>query len=273
MNVTHKHLVLTGGLVLAALLGAQAPVSAQIFSDGFESYPVGVLPPQGGWNDFGGSQPITVSTLQAHSGTRSMRLSEGTDTQGGATTGYGSDVWLNFAAAPISGRIVNFRYWQFVESSVDSIAFMYISTGAMPNSFQTGLDLRAGATTAGNVFGPNMLVVQDQGGQPTLMAARPIVTGRWVEYNMTINLVANRFDMSYDGVSVISNGQWDTTPGDGVTLGGMDFWMQLGNANGINNGVFYDDFSLVQVPEPSALLLAPLAVGLVMFRRWRQSPV
>jgi hypothetical protein len=250
-------------LVLAVILGATAPASAAaIFSDGFESYAAGTLPPQGGWTDFGGSQPITVSTVQAHSGTRSMRLSEGT-----ATGGYGSDVFRNFLGTPISGTVLNFSYWQFIENSVDSVAFMYISTGSMPGTFQTGLDLRAGATTAGNAFGANMLAVQDIGGAATLMAFQPIVTGRWVEYNLSIDLIANQFNMSYDGVSVMSGTQWDTTPGDGVTFGGINFWMQIGNANGINAGVYYDDFSLVAVPEPSALVLAPLGLVLLKLRR------
>ncbi|MFO1513410.1 MAG: PEP-CTERM sorting domain-containing protein [Verrucomicrobiota bacterium] len=137
----------------------------------------------------------------------------------------------------------------------------------MPSSFQTGLDLRAGATTAGNAFGANMLVVQDISGNPTLMTSQPIVTGRWVEYNMTINLIANKFDMQYDGLNVVSGAQWDTTPGDGVTFGGIDFWMQIGNANGINNAVYYDDFRLVEVPEPSSLVLAPLGLLLLKLRR------
>lgn len=257
-----KAFTLAGTLVVAAMLSGSTPVSAQIFSDGFESYPVGNFTSLGRWNDFGGAEPLSISTAQAHSGTRSLRLGE-------STGNYGSDVYLNFQNAPINGKIVNLSYWQFIESSVDTIGFMYISTGAMPSAFQTGLDLRAGATSAGNVFGANMLTVQDISATPTLMASRPNITGRWVEYNLTIDLVANKFDMLYDGASVLTGAQWDTTPGDGVTLGGIDFWMQLGNANGINNSVYYDDFRLVEVPEPSALVLAPIGLLLLKFRRRR----
>lgn len=268
-----QRLTLSAVLVLTVLLGATAPVSAAtIFSDGFESYAAGTLPPQGGWTDFGGSQPVTVSTAQAHSGTRSMRLSEGTDTLGGQSTGYGSDVYRNFPGTPISGKVVNFSYWQFIENSVDSVALMYISTGSMPNNFQTGLDLRAG-TLNGNNSGPNMFVVQDVADTPTLIAQQPVVKGRWVEYNMTIDLIANKFNMSYDGANILSGAQWDTTPGDGITFGGIDFWMQLGNANGVNAFVYYDDFSLVEVPEPSALVLAPLGLALLKLRRRSQASV
>lgn len=261
-----KHFTFAGALALAAMLSAPAPVSAQPFNDGFESYPLGSFTSQGGWEDFGGFILPSVSTLQAHSGSQSLRLSEGT----GSGNGYGSDVWRNFSASPISGKVLNFSYWQFIENSVDSIGFMYLSTGAMDNTFQTGLDLRVGATSAGNAFGGNLLVVQDIAGQATLMVS-PVskIMGRWVEYNMTIDLIANTYNMSYDGASVVSGLQWDTTPGDGVTFGGIDFWMQVGNANGINAAVFYDDFRLVEVPEPSTLLLAPLGLLLLKLRRRR----
>jgi hypothetical protein len=256
----------------AALCGLASPASAQlIFSDGFESYPGGTLPPQGGWTDFGGSQPIVVSTTQAHSGTNSMRLSEGTDTIGGTTSGYGSDIFRNFLpTGTITSGTVNFAFWQFIEPAVDSVAFVYISTGRMPDTFQTGLDLR-GDTINSIGFGNSLLVVQDVAGQPTAFGLRPIVTGRWVEYNMTINLSANTYTFSYDGVAATA-GTWDTTPGDGVSLGGMDVWMQNGNANAVNNFVYYDDFTMtvVPVPEPSAVLLTPFGLGLWAYRRRRR---
>src|SRR5689334_22879646 len=108
---------------VVAALAATGTASAQ-FSDGFETYAPGVLPPQGGWVDFGGSQPVTVSTTRAHSGTRSMRLSEGTDTLGGTSTGYGSDVYKNFApAGTITTGWWQFSYWQFIDQGVDSVAF------------------------------------------------------------------------------------------------------------------------------------------------------
>src|SRR4051812_26817233 len=84
-------------LLAVGILACAAPAFGQIV-DGFESYSAGSFP-GGGWTDFGGSQPIIVSTTQAHTGTKSMRLSEGTDTIGGTTTGYGSDVYKNFLPA------------------------------------------------------------------------------------------------------------------------------------------------------------------------------
>src|SRR5437764_258625 len=82
---------------------------------GIESYPVGTFanPAQNGWTDFGGTQPVTISTTQAHSGTNSMRLAEGA---GGANGGYGSDVYRNFIpSGVITSGTVNFSYWQFIE--------------------------------------------------------------------------------------------------------------------------------------------------------------
>lgn len=258
------------GLIVAGTLAMASTSFAQL-NDGFESYAVGTLPPQGGWTDFGGSQPVTVSTVQAHSGTKSMRLSEGTDTGGGTTTGYGSDVYKNFLpAGTISTGQYTFSYWQYIEPTVDSIAFMYISSGRMPTVFGTGLDLRSNSANTGNAAGSSMLVVQDIGGVPTLVAApAAIVTGRWAQHSMSIDLSANTYSYSYDGTTMVAAGQWDTTPGDGVTLGGFDFWMQLGNANGINNFVYYDDFLLTQVPAPSSMALVLLS-GTMLSRRRRR---
>src|SRR5262245_61288036 len=128
--------------VAAAFFMVSAPANAQvIFSDGFETYAAGSnINGQGGWNDFGGSQLTTVSSTRAHTGANSMRLSEGTDTIGGTTTGYGSDVYRNFAANPLTAAdftgIFNYSYWQFINAPVNSVAFMFMSTGSMPNTFQ-----------------------------------------------------------------------------------------------------------------------------------------
>lgn len=85
---------------------------------------------------------------------------------------------------------------------------------------------------------------------------------------MDIDLGLNQYTYRYDGNTVVTNGQWDTTPGDGVTLGGLNVWMQLGNANGQNAFVYYDDFNLRVVPEPAAALMGILSlVGLGAFRR------
>jgi hypothetical protein len=256
-------------VILALAILANGSLAHGQFTDGFESYPVGNLPPQGGWTDFGGTQPIRVSTAQAHSGTKSMQLSEGTGTLGGTSTGYGSDIYKNFAnAGVLTTGTYNLSYWQFVETGVDSVAFMYISTGRMPTTFQTGLDLRAD-TWGGSGVGVGMLVVQDVGGQATLVAPpQNLVLGRWVEHSMTVNLNANTYSYSYDGITVVPNGQWDTTPGDGVSLGGLNFWMQLGNANAQNQSVYYDDFALTLVPEPASAITGLLAcLGLAAFRR------
>lgn len=254
-------------LALAVL--ANAPLAFGQFSDGFESYAVGNLPPQGGWIDFGGSQPITVSTAQAHTGTKSMRLSEGTDTLGGTSSGYGSDVYKNFAAVgTISTGRYEFSYWQFMEQAVDSVAFNYITTGRLPTTFETGLDLR-GDPINGSGVGANLAIVaQDVGGTLTLIGSAPLVVGRWVEHKVDVNLATNLYTYSYDGNAIVTGQQWDRTPGNGVTLGGINFWMQLGNTDGVNSAVYYDDFNLRLVPEPAMGLFAALGgLALAAFRR------
>jgi len=265
-------------LLAVGILACAAPAFGQIV-DGFESYSAGSFP-GGGWTDFGGSQPIIVSTTQAHTGTKSMRLSEGTDTIGGTTTGYGSDVYKNFLPAggytSATHSSVQFSYWQYIDPSVDSVGFMYISTGRMPTTFESGLDLRADSPNQ-YTFGSSLLVVQDNNGDPNMptLQASPValVKGRWVNYSLTVNLTANTYNFSYDGTQLVTNVQWDRTPGNGVTVGGLDFWNQLGNANGVNAFIYYDDFNTVAtaVPEPATASVALLGFGALAAARRRRA--
>jgi hypothetical protein len=260
-------------VLVAGILACAVPAFGQII-DGFESGTVGT--PPAGWTDFGGAAPFVVSDTRAHTGTKSMRLSEGTDTQSGTTTGYGADVWKNFlpAGGYTSGTVI-FSYWQFIDPGVDSTAFMYISTGRMPTTFETGLDLRADGGGQGG-FGANMmLVAQTVGTTPTLQAAPvPLVKNRWVEHSMTVNLDTDRYSYSYDGVVLVNNLEWDRNPspsGAGAALSGINFWMQLGNANGVNEFVYYDDFNTV-IPEPATASIALLgACALVATRKRRRA--
>lgn len=267
-----KRFVAACALVVGISLVSSAPVSAQAFTEGFETYPVGLFVPPtvNGWTDFGGSQPINISTTQAFAGTKSMRLSEGTDTIGGQTTGYGSDVYRDFLpTGVVSGGKYQFSWRQFTETGVDSIGFMYISTGRVGlGNFATGLDLRSSAAATGNAAGTNMLVVQDVGATPTLFGTAPQVFGAWSFFDVFIDLDNNMYNLSYNGSPVVTGLQWDRNPGDGVTLGGFDFWMQIGNADAVNKFVYYDNFSLVAVPEPSSMLLAPIGLaGWKLLRR------
>lgn len=263
----------TAFIAVVTLFAASSFARAQVlYSEGFETYTSGnVLPPQGGWIDFGGSQTIIVSSTQAHTGLNSMRLSEGTDTQGGTTTGYGSDIYRNFVGAPISSGIVNLRFFQFVQTGVDSVSHMYFSTKAMDGSaagFQAGLWLLSSSGTGGAVV-PGTSLIATRGATDTPLAA-PVaqVFGAWAEHNLTVNLGTNTFSYSYNGAPVITSAVWDTVPADGISFGGINFWMQNGNANAVNNFVFFDDFTLTQVPEPSSIALT--GIGLAGAAWWRR---
>lgn len=230
------------------------------WSDGFESYAVGILPPQGGWTDFGGTQTINVSGTQVHSGTKSMRLREGTT----ANDGYGSDVFYNFnGGVPITAGTWNFSWWQFMQG--DTVSFMFVTTGVLPATFNTGLDLRADPS---NVFGlgNSLLAVQADPNAPDLKGSAPIVQNRWVEHSITVNLDANKYDYSYDGAALVTNGVW--TYSGTPALGGFNFWMQLHNTDTLLTFTYFDDFNLVLVPAPGAAGLLGLG-GLLMARRRR----
>ncbi len=255
-----KRFVVACAFVAGITLFAPAPASAQVFTDNFDTYVTGsTLPPQGGWADFGGTQPITVSATQAFSAPNSMRLQEGTS----ANSGYGSDIFRNFFGAPITTGTVTFSYRQFVEPTVDTMAFNFISTGAMPSTFQTGLDIRTVADGTGALAGgTTVLAVQGA----TIVGSAPQVFGAWAAHNLVVNLDANTFTYGYNG-SPVAAGVWDAAAP--VSFGGINFWMQFNNPNGLQDFVYYDDFSLsvVPVPEPSSMLLAPLGFAAWKLRR------
>ncbi len=264
-----KRFLVTCAIVAGIFLCVPASASAQVFTDGFESYALGTLPAVNGWTDFGGTQPNVVSSTQAHSGTKSIRQSEGAS---GANNGYGSDLFRNFLPAGVTttGKF-RFTYWQFVETGLDTVAFNYHSTGHIDISgtgFQTGLDLRTNSN-AGGAAGPgnNILAVQQVGVSNLIFGSTAQIYGSWVEHLLDIDLDNNIYGYKYNGLAVVAGQPWDRDLTDGVSLGGFNFWVQVGNANNLTNFVYYDDFSLTAVPEPSSMLLAPLGFAAWKLRR------
>lgn len=251
-------------LVVGMAVVSSAPATAQvIFSDGFESYASGSnLDGQGGWVNFGSSTLTTVSSTQAQSGINSMRLEEGPN----PPDGYGSDVYRNFGPLITSG-IVNFSFAQFVETGVDTAGNLFVSTQAMPTTFQPGVWIMTASGPGGTpAAGTNVIVTRGATDAP--LGTVPQVFGAWANHSLTVNLDANTFDYTYNGSPVVTGGVWDTVTTDGVSFGGMNFWMQFGNLNGVNNFMYFDNFSLTVVPEPSSMALAGL--GLAGATWWRR---
>lgn len=241
-----------------------APSALAQWSDGFEAYAVGTLPPQGGWTDFGGTQPIAVSTTQAHTGTKSMRLREGT----AANTGYGSDIFINPPGTILSTGEWTLSWWHYSTGDCDD--FMFVSTGAMPGTFNEGLFIYYDVANRFIANTPPVLMAV-QGAN--IIGTGTLVQNVWAEHRIEINLYDNKMDYFFNGAQIVNDAAWDATlgPGPGATLGGFNFWKQFQPAAGANatqDFTFYDDFNLALVPAPGSAALLGLG-GLLMARRRR----
>lgn len=256
---------LTSFLLVCGLSGFS---HAAIWTDNFDSYAAGNFTSlSGGWTEFAGAaEPVAISTDVAHSGNHSLKLIEGPS----SGNGYGSDVFVNFPTLLTSGQY-QFRFWQFVETGFDSTSDLFITEGLLPGAFDTGLDI---ATDGGNIFGGGQAIIPWQ--YTTTAAFIPPTTtlaaiqfGQWAEHVVNINLDADTFSYTYNGATVVANAPWNITAA-APALAGMNIWVgnEVGsNADNVVQAIYYDDFSLTAVPEPSAGLLVAIGCAAVGMRR------
>jgi hypothetical protein len=127
----------------------------------------------------------------------------------------------------------------------------YAEQGTITPAVQVELD----CDLADNVFAPDW--------QPVL--PRPaLARDQWVPIEFLIDLDNDYHESRYNG-QLASAGMWSGNFGNSVSFEGIDLF---GHPNG-GGTVFYDDFSLVAVPEPGAVVLSLLA--LMLRRRARGS--
>jgi hypothetical protein len=199
-------------LMALAIAGVSGIASASVFTEDFESYPVGDLHGKNGWKgwDNVAGAGAKVSTKFANSGTKSVEIV-------GA-----SDFVHEFKLA--GGKYI-FSIMQYIPSGGTGISWFillntYLDGGPNDWSIETQYNLATGSITPWH------------GG---ISGAAEILFDQWVEIKVLINLDKNTFDEYYGG-TLIASGQWDdNTHG---TLQAVDLF-----ANGASN-VYYDDIKI-----------------------------
>jgi hypothetical protein len=209
-----------GALALIAVLSWAGNLWAGEFTEGFESYdPGSSVHGQGGWkgwdNVAGAGAP--VSNLLSHSGRNSIEILNSSDLV--HEFSLTSDKWVVTAYQYIPTGAKGTTYFILLNT--------YRDTGPYDWSVQTAYDLTAGTVT------PQMGTTHNE--------AR-MVYDQWVEIRVAIDLTANTFEESYNGVQIAS-GTWDDDAHG--TLQALDLY-----GNGASS-VFYDDISVASANTTS----------------------
>ena len=223
-------------MFLAGTLALAFTVGAAGVSDDFEGYALDSdLHGQGNWAgwDNTASAGAKVSNAFALSGTQSVNVTGGSD--------------LVYQFSDVSSGIWSLTVQQYIPStSTGNSYFILLNQYAHGGPYNWSVQIQ-------NNMGTGQ-IISDQGGAATL----PMVKDSWVELGFTFDLSASTVTETYNG-TVLSTHAWQT---DGINqLQGMDLF-----ANGAGP-VYYDNLSLVQIPEPSiAVLLAVGALALALRR-------
>jgi len=202
--------------VAIALSLVPAATLAQ-WSENFDSYPVGPLVPQGGWEGWGGNPAATLYVVNDlfHSAPNSAECRPTTDCVH-RFTGVSSGEWSMLVIAMIPAGATGEQY------------FILLNTyPASPlNNWSTQILFNMTA---------NVVLDADNPNGPTI----PIVRDQWVEVRVDINFMTDQQTMYYNG-QILNQKSWTggVAPGGALNLAAVDIYSN--NASSI----YYDDIVL-----------------------------
>lgn len=235
------------GFVGAGLLAFASSAMAQALFDNFDTYTLGLIEGQGGWESWTGYSGITgvVSTDQASSGTQSLKVVSGQDT-----------------VHPFSG--VNSGLWrlslqQYIPST-SSGDTLTILMNSYPNnlnwSAQVLADISQGLIGVfdgtGTQAGKTLLLVKD----------------RWVDMYFDIDLSANSVSVHYNNL-LMATYAWQT--GGINELQALDIYPSEDPTYKQVGPVYYDNVRLEMIPEPATAGLLVLGGLALLFRSRKQA--
>jgi hypothetical protein len=93
-------------------------------------------------------------------------------------------------------------------------------------------------------------------------SAVPLTRGVWSQIRVDFDLTADTVTEYYNGTE-IATGPWRTYQDSILNLAALDLYSESGD------GIYFDNLSLTQIPEPAAAMLVALAVPLLLRRRKR----
>jgi len=224
-------------LIMIALLILPAMALAD-WADDFDSYTLGDLTGQGGWETWPGGTSGVVTDFVSRSASQSVDILAGLTDQVHTYEGYTSGKWFYTA-------------WQFIPSDYTGTSY-FILLNRWPDPVSGDWSVQMTFNAA------NGLIEADLGASPRPPGYVRFVTGQWVEIRVYI-------DLDEDWCQIFYNGQLLDDPAvpDHPTLGGGYSWSGGVFGQGIgavdiravdlfaNDGssVYYDDMSL----EPATI--------------------
>lgn len=228
-------------VLLSAIAGLALASAAQgQWSDNFDSYSLGSINGQGGWQGWDNVPAAagTVTNAQFRSSPNSQAIvgvNDSVHTYAGVTSGQ----W-------------RYTAWQFIPQNYTGLTDFILNSVYNNNGpYQWAVQLGFNATTG--------LVTDDNG-----RTENPVnfVRGQWAEIRVDFDLTANTIAEYYNG-QLLSTGTWNSTAYPALSFQAVDLFANTGTV------VYYDDMSLTQIPAPAGAAVLGLG-GLLAARRRRR---
>jgi hypothetical protein len=220
-----------GAVTAVAFFGGGAP-----WNDNFESYPLGPIAGQGGWEEWSGSQNVSgrVTNAQAR-GTKSLLI------EGGVQGGDPGDDTVQRFSGITTGRYL-MKAWTFVPSNATGAGW-FIMLNQYPSPLNWSHQVQFDAND-------NKVYADFQQGETNL------IKGQWVPYMVDINLDADKQHTYYNGVPFVIGQSWkDGVSGMGIAnIAALDLYGgEFDSQPPGTSGMYFDDVALAVVPTISSV--------------------